>query len=68
MQDKEPSEPVAAPIASQPETDITSEAKREEVDTTEASTIKPSLISSKDAADERFFIYLFFLEFVMAFE
>ncbi|WZZ19959.1 hypothetical protein YC2023_121346 [Brassica napus] len=51
--DKEPSEPVAAPIASQPETDITSEAKREEVDTTEASTTKPSLISSKDAADAR---------------
>ncbi|CAF2309973.1 unnamed protein product [Brassica napus] len=53
IKDKEPSEPVAAPIASQPETDITSEAKREEVDTTEASTTKPSLISSKDAADAR---------------
>ncbi|KAF2549105.1 hypothetical protein F2Q70_00019298, partial [Brassica cretica] len=51
IKDKEPSEPVAATIASQPESDIISEAKKEEVDTTEASTIKPSHSRSKDAAD-----------------
>ena len=61
LQDKEePSEPVAATIASQPESDIISEAKKEEVDTTEASTIKPTHSRSKDAADARLFIYLFF--------
>ncbi|CAG7909000.1 unnamed protein product [Brassica rapa] len=53
IKDKEPSEPVAATIASQPEPDITSEDKKEEGDTTEASTIKPSHISSKDSADAR---------------
>ncbi|CAF1923604.1 hypothetical protein Bca4012_069652 [Brassica carinata] len=48
---EEPSEPVAATIASQPESDIISEAIKEEVDTTEASTIKPTHSRSKDAAD-----------------
>ncbi|KAL0865642.1 hypothetical protein Bca101_044760 [Brassica carinata] len=51
IKDKEPSEPVAATTASQPEPDVVTEAKKEEVDTTEASTIKPSHISSKDSAD-----------------
>ncbi|CAN6876780.1 unnamed protein product [Brassica oleracea var. botrytis] len=51
IKDEEPSEPVAATIASQPESDIISEAKKEEGDTTEASTIKPTHSRSKDAAD-----------------
>ncbi|CAH8313443.1 unnamed protein product [Eruca vesicaria subsp. sativa] len=52
IKDKEPSEQEAATISSQPETDIISEAKEGEVvDTTEASTIKPSQSCSKEAAD-----------------
>lgn len=53
LQDKEPSEPVATTITSQPESSI-SEAKKEEVvSLTETSTIKPS--HNKDARFVSFF-------------
>lgn len=53
LQDKEPSEPIATTISSQPESK-TSEAKKEEVSLT---TIKPSHNDSKDA-DARLCIVL----------
>ncbi|KAF8111729.1 hypothetical protein N665_0073s0085 [Sinapis alba] len=53
IKDKELSEPVAATISSQTEPDIVTEAKKEVVVNTEASTIKPSRSSSKDASDAR---------------
>ncbi|CAA7035164.1 unnamed protein product [Microthlaspi erraticum] len=46
--DKEPSEPIAPTISSQPEPNL-SEAKKEEVSHTEEITIKPSHNDSKDA-------------------
>ncbi|KAJ0245167.1 Protein TPX2 [Hirschfeldia incana] len=54
IKDKELSEPVAATIASQPEPDIiVTEAKREEVNTTEASTIKPDAADSTRNAKDK---------------
>ncbi|KAG2260402.1 hypothetical protein Bca52824_079696 [Brassica carinata] len=56
--DKEPCEPQAATVSSQPEADTISEAKKEDV-----SPIKPSHSSSKDS-DARLLIYLLIKEFV----